>query len=135
MGMAVKVMQQFLESQEIKYDLVRDNVIRVGWNFEGGNMDIYFDFDDDDSRVHLEGLNFIKVTEDKYDKLYKVLNTVNDEYKYVKFVLDTENGQINARDDALIQLDSCAQECYELMIRMLQIVEGAYPEFMKALWG
>ena len=119
MGMAVKVMQQFLESQEIKYDLVRDNVIRVGWNFEGGNMDIYFDFDDDDSRVHLEGLNFIKVTEDKYDKLYKVLNTVNDEYKYVKFVLDTENGQINARDDALIQLDSCAQECYELMIRML----------------
>ena len=70
----------------------------------------------------------------KYDALYKVLNECNDRYIYVKFVLDEENGQINARCDNIIQLDTCGENCYELMVRMLKIVEDAYPSFMKALW-
>ena len=42
---------------------------------------------------------------------------------------------INARCDNIIQLDTCGENCYELMIRMLKIVEDAYPSFMKALWA
>lgn len=98
-------------------------------------MDMYFQFDDSDTHVHVEGLNFIKVPESKYDKLYKLLNECNDQYAHIKFVLDTENGQIVARDDDIIQLDTCGEECYELTYRMLKVVEDAYPKFMKAIWA
>ena len=134
-GMAAKMVLAFFESQETKATELRDDLIRVGWNFDGGTMEIFLQFDESNTHVHLEGMNFIKVPENKYDNLYKILNECNDTYSHVKFVLDTEDGQINARDDDVIQLDSCGEECFELMIRMLRVVEDAYPKFMKAIWA
>ena len=134
-GMASKLVSQFFESQDAKARELREDLLSIGWNFEGGSLEIFFKFDESDTHVHLEGLNFIRVPENKYDAMYKVLNECNDQYTHVKFVLDTENGQINARDDDVIQLDSCGPECFELMIRMVKIVEDAYPKFMKAMWA
>ena len=37
--------------------------------------------------------------------------------------------------DAVVQLDTCAEEMFELMVRAAQIVDDAYPDIMKALWG
>jgi hypothetical protein len=134
-GMAAKLVAGFFESRDIKVNVMEDNIFRIGWSFNGGTLDIYFSFDETDTHVHLEGMNFIKVTEDKFDKMYKVLNECNFKYSHVKFVLDPSDGLISARDDALIQLDTCGAECFELMIRMLRIVEDAYPTFMKAMWA
>ncbi len=134
-GMAAKMVKSYMEAQDLKVNQLKEDLLRVGWDFNGGSIQIYFDFDDTDTHVHLEGLDFIKVPEEKYESMYKVLNEVNDTYKYVKFVLDTEDGQLNAREDVVIQLDTCGEECYELMIRMVQIVQDAFPNFMKALWG
>ena len=80
-------------------------------------------------------MNFITVPENKYDAMYKTVNQCNDDYTHIKFVLDTKDGQINAREDAVIQLDSCGEECFELMIRMVRVVEDAFPKFMKAMWA
>ena len=52
-------------------------------------------------------MNFIEVPKSKYDNIYNGLNECNDMYEYVKFVLDTEQGQINVRDDEVIQFDIC----------------------------
>ena len=134
-GMAVKVVASFFESQQTKATIRREDLISIGWGFEGGSIEIFLKFDETDTHVHLEGLNFIKVPEGKYDAVYKVLNECNDQYTHVKFVLDTRNGQINARDDDVIQLDTCGEECFELMLRMVKVVEDAYPKFMKALWA
>lgn len=134
-GMAAKVVEQYFLAEGTHPELLRDDLLRTGWSFEGGSIDIFFHFDESDSHVHLEGVNFIKVPESKYDAMYKVLNQCNDQYTHVKFVLDTENGQLNARDDDVIQLDSCGPECYELMLRMVKVVEAAFPSFMKAMWA
>lgn len=133
--MAAKLVSQYFESRETKASVLEDDLLRIGWGFDGGSMEIFFKFDDEDAHVHLEGVNFIKVPDNKYDAMYKVLNECNDAYTHVKFVLDTENGQIMARDDDVIQLDSCGPECFELMIRMVRVVEDAYPKFMKAMWA
>lgn len=134
-GIAAKLVEQFFESKETHPEVLRDNLLRTGWNFEGGSIDIFFQFDDTDSHVHLEGINFIKIPENKYDAMYKVLNECNDQYSHVKFVLDTEHGQLNARDDDVIQLDTCGEECFELMLRMVRVVQDAFPKFMKVIWG
>lgn len=135
MGLASKMVSAFFESQDITVREMEENMFRVGWNFKGGSIDIIFDFDEDDEHVHLEGMNFVRIPEDKYDAMYKTVNDLNDTYKLVKFVLLTQHGQICARDDAVIQLDSCGEECFELMIRMVHIVEDAYPSIMKALYA
>lgn len=134
-GMAAKIVSQYFESKETKLNELEEDLLKIGWNFQGGSMVVFFKFDDTDTHVHLEGLDFIRVPEDKFDSMYKVLNECNDSYSHVKFVLDTENGQICARDDDVIQLDSCGAECFELMIRMVKVVEDAYPKFMKAMWA
>ncbi|MCR4740752.1 MAG: YbjN domain-containing protein [Lachnospiraceae bacterium] len=135
MGMAAKMVAQFFEGQNTKAQELEETLLRIGWNFEGGSITIFFQFDEEDAHVHLEGLDFIKVPEDKFDAVYKVLNECNDDYNHIKFVLDTEHGELNARDDDVIQLDSCGPECFELMLRMVKVVEDAYPRFMKAIWA
>ena len=134
-GMAAKMVLAYFEAKGTAAKELDEDLLRIGWNIEGGSMDIFFKFDESDSHVHLEGLNFVSVPENKYDAMYKVVNECNDTYNHVKFVLDTEHGQINARDDDVIQLDSCGEECFELMIRMVSIVENALPKFMKAIWA
>ncbi len=134
-GMAAKMVKQYFETQDTTPQQVKEDLLRIGWNFNGGSIQIFFHFDEEDAHVHLEGTDFVKVPEEKFDAMYKVLNELNDKYIHVKFVLDTEDGQINARDDDVIQLDSCGPECFELMIRMVQIVEDAYPVLMKAMWA
>ena len=134
-GMAAKLVAAFLESKETKVTVLEENLLRTGWNFEGGSVDIYFDFDETDSHVHVEGINFCSVPKSRYDNVYRALNECNNRFSHIKFVLNEERGSLAAREDAVIQLDTCGEECYELMIRMVQVVESAYPIFMKAIWA
>lgn len=135
---ALKLVSEVLATKEIRADWVNDNVLRTDWEFAYGRMIIFLQIDDEDTHVHLEGLNFIKIPEDWYGTIYETINECNDAYNHVKFVLNTSGpdvGQISAREDDIIQLDSCGPECFELMLRMVRIVEDAYPKFMKVLWG
>ena len=79
-GIAAKLVSQFFESQDTKANELRGDLLRIGWGFEGGSLEIFFKFDETDTHVHLEGLNFIKVPENKYDAMYKILNECNDQY-------------------------------------------------------
>ncbi|MBR6308590.1 MAG: YbjN domain-containing protein [Lachnospiraceae bacterium] len=135
---ALKRVSEVLETKDIRADWIADNVLRTDWEFAYGRMIIFLQIDDEDTHVHLEGINFIKIPEDRYDIIFRMLNECNDAYNHVKFVLNTSGpdvGQISAREDDIIQLDSCGPECFELMLRMVRIVEDAYPKFMKVLWG
>ncbi len=126
-----------MESQGVKCHEVNEEegFAVVGWTLENTKIMLIFKFGDDNRDVHIIGRDFIKVKEDKYPEVYKVLNECNAKYRWVKFILDEESGEIRAEDDAVIQLDSCAQEAFELMIRMNHVVDDAYPRFMKALWS
>ena len=62
-------------------------------------------------------------------------NSLNDSFRWVKFVWDSDANDLCCRVDGVIELDSCAKEVYELMARMAGIVDEAYPRIMKALWA
>jgi glutathionylspermidine synthase len=134
-GMAKKMVLTYFESKDVHPQELDDNVIKVSWGLKGTSIDIFFEFDESDTHVHIDGTNFIQVPEDKFNAMYKVVNECNDTYSYEKFVLIEKHSQICVRDDAVIQLDSCGEECYELMMRMAMVVDDAYPKFMKAIWA
>ena len=134
---ATELFMAFLESQEIKASLVDDehNIIRIGFGLKNTQMLIFFQFEAEDNYVHLEGREFAKIPKDQVDKALRICNHLNDSYRWVKFVWDEDSGDMCARCDAVIQLDSCAEETYELMARMASIIDEAYPDIMKSLWA
>ena len=134
---AAKLFKAYMDSKEMNCEIVDDeeSVVRVGWKLDNTRISLFFFFDEEDNYVHIDGVDFLEVPKDKYDLLLKVVNDCNDNYRWVKFVLDAENEQVVAKVDAVIQLDSCAEEVYELMVRTAQIVDDSYPKFMKAMWA
>lgn len=134
-SMAAKMFEAYLKTQEVTPRVIDENTLTIGWEIEGTSIQVFFFFDEDDTHINIRGYDFIKVPSDKYDVMYKALNEVNAKYNFVNFVLNEEKGEVYVKDDAVIQLDTCADECMELMMRMVKIVEDAYPILMKAMWA
>ena len=91
---ALKLVSEVLAAKEIRADWVNDNVLRTDWEFAYGRMIIFLQIDDEDTHVHLEGLNFIKIPEDWYGTIYETINECNDAYNHVKFVLNTSGPDV-----------------------------------------
>lgn len=134
---AAKMFISLLESKNMNYSIVNEEkaVIRVGWNLEGTKLAIFFQFSENNSSVHIEGHEFVSFSKDKTERMYKICNECNKKYRWVKFTVDEEDNAAIVECDAVIQLDTCAEEVVELMLRMTNIVEDAYPQMMKALWA
>lgn len=134
---SAKLFMAFLDAEEITYDVVNEekNIISLGTKLKNTRIDIYFQFDADNSNIHIEGLNFVEVPEDAYDKLYSVINSVNLAYRWVKFTLNTANSVLAAEADAVITIDTAADITNELMLRLASIVDDNYATFMKAIWS
>lgn len=72
--------------------------------------------------------------QDQFAKALIACNTCNAKYRWVKFYVDDDN-HICVRSDAILDRDTCGEECFELVQRMVNIVDDTYPIFMKARWA
>ncbi len=133
---ATRIFMAYLESKEMKVQILDDetNLIALGLGLNNTQLRLFIRFGDDDSDVHLEGREFARIPSEQAGKALEICNSLNDAYRWVKFVWE-ENGDLACRCDGVIQLDSCAEETYELLARMAGIVDDAYPEIMKKLWA
>ena len=137
MTMSFKMTTAFFDSKGLKY-LAReeDDTMLLLYNMKDNKrLDILINFDEGDSSAGLTTYGYLKFPEDKKAKMYELCSKMNGEYRWVKFFVDEETCEIKVRDDAVIQLDSCGEEIYELVGRLIQISEHAYPDFMKAIWS
>lgn len=136
---AAKLFTSFIESEGLKFDVCNPdeegNVVHLGYSLDNTHVDIYVDFGEDNEDCHFYATNFVTIPEDKRGIVYKLANELNNKYRFVKFTWDEEDGSLDCKADAVIQLDSCAEEAFELVIRTTQIIDDAYPTIMKALWA
>lgn len=134
---AAKMFTSYLDSKEMRYDIggEQENIVKMSWKLDNTSIKIYFDFDENNSYVHILGVDFIQIAEEKFGVILDAVNDCNNQYRWIKFCLNKKDREVTAECDAVIQLDTCAEEVYELMIRMTRIVDGAYPTFMKAMWA
>ena len=134
---AAKIFEAFMAANEINISYIdeEETIMRVGWKLDNTKIADYIIFDEGDEHIQIQGRDFIQIPENKYDIMLDVINDCNMEYRWIKFYLHKEQGEIVAMTDAIIQLDSCAEEIDELMHRMNNIVDDAYTKFMKALWA
>ena len=83
----------------------------------------------------MKAMRSSQIEEAKKAKIYQVMSKLNDDFRWVKFSIDENDNTVTASTDAVIRMDVAGEICYELVFRMVNIVDDAYPEIMKALWA
>ncbi len=63
------------------------------------------------------------------------INQQNARFRFVKFVIDTNDHTVQAEADVAFRSHDVGDICLEYVSRCINICDDAYPELMKALWG
>ena len=100
----------------------------------GGSYRIRFISTDDDNDVAVRVFSMATVDAGQQGKILPVLNKLNAKYRFVKFVMD-KDGDINLEYDYLLRCPDPAASAKEVIIRIVKIVDEAYPEIMRAMWA
>lgn len=100
----------------------------------GGSYRIRFISRDDDNDVAVRIFGLVSIDSAQQAKILPVLNQLNAKYRYVKFVMD-KDGDINLEYDYLVRCPDPAASAEEIIVRIVKIVDEAYPELMRAMWA
>ena len=118
----------YMDAKGIKYTVLdeKDNIVYLAF---GGDKETFVlvDFDEEDdnaSSVHFLSQNFAKAERAMIPSALVKVNEINRSYRWVKFYI-SDDGEISADCDAVIQPGSVGAECLEITIRMSNIIEGA----------
>ena len=138
---ATKLIKQEMDKQGLKYSIEEfDNssVVFAGFGIEkGANIRVQFVSQDNDNDVAIRLYGLVNnVGTDKLDKVLRVINECNMNYRYVKFVLDKDR-DINIEYDIPMKASDATvgAEACEVFIRIMKIADECYPKIMSALWS
>lgn len=137
-NMSAKMVASYFQNENLKFDIDGDDEEIIRINFNADNVEsvrVSLFFDKEDKNVAIRSFNICKVEEAKKAKIYQVMSKLNDDFRWVKFSIDENDNTVTASTDAVIRMDVAGEICYELVFRMVNIVDDAYPEIMKALWA
>ena len=135
---ALKTTQQFidyLESEDCKYSLVgySEGAERVNVSFSLKNLDsakcVIF-FDDDLDSVSFRIWNIITASAGK-NYILSTVNSLNKDYKFVKFVFDESDSTIQVESDIYIDEDHCGECVFDNMMTLFTIID--YDDVAKKL--
>ena len=91
-------------------------------------------FDANEKSAGVRVFKLANVSEEKRGQVLATLNHINSTYRWIKLTLH-DNGDVNVEADALISQETVGRVMVELMLRAVKIVDEAYPELMRAVWG
>lgn len=75
---------------------------------------------------------YLTFPESKKDAVIKACNEANEQYRFVKFVCH-DNGNVSIDTDMAAETQNAGAVAVELLYRLLDIADAAYPIFEKAL--
>ncbi len=136
---ATNLIAAAFDEKGIKYKIEETeslSFVKVG--FTGDNLSVVSNLisTDNDNDVKIMTTNFAKFPEGKIEKGYEVVNQLNNKYRFAKFTIDS-SGNVAAQYDLPVSTPDAdvAALCVELVLRFAKIVDGAYPDVMKAIWS
>lgn len=122
-----------LKSKDLNFEVKeRGEKTVVSFPYDGRKTHFFFSGDDGEY-AQMQTL-IESVSEDKYVDVVLACNQVNSTYRFLKFVVDEDN-DVMAMADAILDPGSADEECFELLIRSLQIIKDAKPTIMKAIYA
>jgi len=100
----------------------------------GGSYRIRFISTDDDNDVAVRVYSLLSVEGDQKEKVFPVLNTINRKFRFVKFTMD-DDGDINVEYDFPVSSPAPEKCAKEIVVRLVSIIDKAYPDLMRAMWA
>lgn len=131
-----KLFIDHLENMGVKYTDRDEHLVTVSYsgdNIQSIKFHVAFD-KDGDGMVQIYGWDIGNFGGDKTDKGIEVCNEMNKKYRWVKFYLDNDNDVCVSTDSYICEANA-GSVCLNLVRRMINIVDEAYPSFMRALWA
>ena len=136
----VNRVERAMTERGLKFDHVDeyDNPM-VSLSFGGGDFSythvaIHLVFDLDGESAQVVTSPIANAPGEKTAKMLLVLNECNHKFRWVKFYLDDDNDVV-ANGDVIFNEQNAGEACIELVMRTASIIDDAYPEIMKGIWG
>lgn len=136
MSRYASIFKNFLDSKDVRYNENSDGIISIIYNTENaGSIEVLAGFDDDGKGlVTFLSFSLGEFPQSQYAKALVTCNSINCKYRWVKFYI-SDDYRITVSADAIIDEETCGDECMEYVIRMIRIIDEVYPEFMRARWA
>lgn len=138
---ATKLIKQEMDRQGMKYSVEEFDdcsILFAGFGIDNGpNVRVQFVSTDNDNDVGIRLFGMVNnVAESKVDRMIRVINECNNQYRYVKFVLDKDR-DVNIEYDIPLRSGdtTVGAEACEIFVRIMKIADDAYPKFMKVIWS
>lgn len=136
---ATREIAAYFTEKNVKFDVRRaDNMSVLETGMRGTNVNaikLVFISRDDDSDVAIRSFNITpKIPEDKKSVVLEAMNKLNSKYRFVKFALD-DDGAISVSYDVPTSAGEVGGIAFEMLVRLVKIIDESYPELMKAIWS
>ncbi len=137
----IEVITEAFDHHNIKYrvvDVENLSFVDAGYNITGGPT-VRFHFlsqsEQNDVQVRVNGI-LHKVGKEKKSRILEACNRINSEMRFYKFYLDKEGNVFGQADlPAGTPEEQVGENCYELFVRGLQILDRCYHYFPEAYYA
>ena len=132
--------KSFLEEKDVRYDYFerteeRNEAIKVSYRGDNAeSVSVILFFDEDGESINVKSFSIAKVPSAKMMDMYVLMNEINNEYRWVKFYLDSDD-EVTVSGDAIISAETAGDECLEIIHRYVGIIDEVYPRIMKVIWA
>ena len=120
-----------LDRDGIKYTVHSERPIVFttynGDNFKSQRFSMFFD--EDGKSIAMRVFSILNFSPDQLMYAYEFCNKMNMKYRWLRFYVD-DDLELTAAMDAVITLDTCADECREILGRTVSIVDDVYGELI-----
>ena len=87
-----------------------------------------------DDALAIRVFGIVSAEKSQYPRIYPVLQSLQDTYRYLRFTLDRD-GDVNVEYDYLMRDVNPAASAHELVFRIVKILDNSYPVIMRAMWS
>ena len=108
-----------------------DGTVRVSFPYQGKVTDCIFNGDQGE---YLSLYNVMENTKkEKRGQILEACNKVHTEYKWITLYVDDDDDLV-AHHDAIVSPDDDGTEAFELLIRLVQIIDKLQGDLMQAIY-
>ncbi len=134
MSACAELFTALLDSKGLRYGSHVDNDgdTVVDFPYQGKVAKCFFS--GDEGKYFSLYIVYENVPEDKFADVLFVCNELNNKYKWATFYIDKDRDLV-IHDDALLSVETAAEEAFELLARILNIGSEAKPLIMKAIYA
>lgn len=91
-------------------------------------------FSGDDGKYFSLYLVYEHIPEDKFADVVFLCNELNTKYKWLTFYVDGDK-DLMVHDDAILSIESAADEAFEILLRTINITNEVKPLIMKTIYA